>query len=86
MKLNLQFEKSPREAPPKKPRAKRNNFTAKQNKRRYYLHYKLRKMSNIQIIVKQLQVNVPHDYDVDNNPKIKELCNDFHYNIQFTIK
>ncbi|GIM49440.1 hypothetical protein [Capnocytophaga stomatis] len=85
MKLDLNFEKKPRETLPKKPRAKRHNFTKKQNKRRYYLHYKLRKMSNIQIIVKQLQVNVPHDFDAESNVKIKELCEQFHYNIQYII-
>lgn len=70
----------------KKPKVKRNNFTPKQNKRRYYLHYKLRKIDEIKINARQLQVNIPQDFEVDNNPNIKELCNEFHYNIQYTIK
>lgn len=85
MKLKLYFPKKQPLEKEKKPRSKLHCFSEKQNRRRYRLHCKLRKINEICINARALQVDVPHDFDAESNRELKELCGVFGYNVQYTI-
>ncbi|GIJ95124.1 hypothetical protein CAPN002_23420 [Capnocytophaga stomatis] len=70
----------------KKPRKKLFAFTKAQNRRRYRLHGQLKKIAELRIYSRKLEVKVPHDFEAESNKQLRELYDKFGYNIQYCIK
>lgn len=67
------------------PRKKSNRFTKSENNRRYRLHRKVKNLSCVKLDVRNKYIEVPHNFNLDFFPSVKELVFRFKYYAQICI-